>query len=192
MRYDADGSNEELFAQGLRDVEGFCWYPNTHQFLATNCNRRRMGDDLPPDTIEYVYAGANFGWPFCHAGSIPDPDLGWPQACDGVPRPFQELPAHTSPRGLRVYTGQQFPPEYLGDIFVALYGSWERSIPVGYRIVRLDVEEGQVVATEDFATGWLLHEQHWGRPVDLIQAPDGSLLVSDEQAGAIYRIYYEG
>jgi len=192
MRYDVDGSHEEIFAQGLRDVEDFIWYPNTYQFLATNCSRRRMGEDMPPDSIEYVYAGANFGWPFCHAGDISDPELGWPAACEGVPTPFQQLPAHTTPRGLCVNAGRQFPPEYYGDIFVALHGSWERQVPVGYKIVRLDVEEGRVVASEDFTSGWLVHGAAWGRPVDLIQASDGSLLVSDDRAGAIYRIYYQG
>jgi glucose/arabinose dehydrogenase len=192
MRYDAEGRNEQIFAQGLRNVEGMCWYPKSGQLLVSNCSRRRMGDDLPPDTIEYVFGGANFGWPFCHAGDIPDPELGWPLACEGVPPPFQQLPAHTTPRGLCVYTGQQFPLEYYGDLFVALYGSWERSVPVGYKIVRLNVEDGKVVSQEDFASGWLVYGQPWGRPVDVTQAPDGSLLVSDDRAGAIYRIYYHG
>jgi len=191
MRYRPDGYGEEIFAQGLRDVEDLIWYPNTLQLLATNCGRRRLGDDSPPDTIEYVYAGANFGWPFCHAASIPDPELGWPEACNGVPKPFQELPAHTTPRGLCVYTGNRFPPEYYGDIFVALSGSWERSVPVGYKIVRLNVEGGEVVGVEDFVSGWLAYDQAWGRPVDLLEYPDGSLLVSDDRNGAIYRIYYE-
>jgi glucose/arabinose dehydrogenase len=192
LRYDPDGTHEELVAQGLRDVSDLYWYPNTNQLLATNASRRRMGEDLPPDTIEYIYPGANFGWPFCHAGNVADPELGWPSACDGVPAPFQQLPAQTTPRGLVAYVGTQFPADYYGDIFVALYGSWERQVPVGYSIARLNVENGKVVGQEEFCTGWLVYGAHWGRPVDLIQAPDGSLLVSDDGAGAIYRIYFQG
>lgn len=192
MRYDVDGSHEEVYARGLRDVEAFCWYPGSGQFLATNCGRRRMGEDLPPDTLEIIAQGANYGWPFCHAGDIADPLFGSPEACDGVPRPLQQFPAHTSPKALCVYTGGQFPDEYRGDIFVALNGSWERLVPVGYKVVRIKVEEGQLAGVEDFATGWLVHGQAWGRPSGLIQARDGSLLVSDDRMGAIYRIYYKG
>jgi len=191
MRYEPDGSHEEVFAQGLRDAEGLLWYPNSPNPLATNSSRRRMGEDLPPDTIELVAPHSNFGWPFCHAGDIVDPDLGWPNACDGVPHPFVQLPAHTTPRGLCAYQGTQFPAEYYGSIFVALSGSWERKVPTGYEIVRLKLQNGQVAAVEHFASGWLVQEQAWGRPVDVIQAGDGSLLVSDDWAGAIYRIYYQ-
>ncbi len=192
MRYDPDGSHEEVFAQGLRDPEALCWYPDSSYPLVSNGSRRRMGEDLPPDTIEFTFPEANFGWPFCHAGDIVDPELGWPDACTGVPRPFAQLPAHTTPRGLCVYQGTQFPQEYRGSIFVALYGSWERKVPVGYEIVRLKIEQGQMSGVEPFASGWLVQEQFWGRPVDLIQAPDGSLLVSDDWAGVIYRIHYQG
>lgn len=190
MRYQPDGSREEVFAQGLRDPGGLLWYPNSPNPLVTNANRRRMGEDLPPDTIELAFPESNFGWPFCHAGDIVDPDLGWEHACDDVPRPFVQLPAHTTPRGLCVYTSAQFPREYYGSIFVALSGSWERRVPTGYELVRLKVENGRVSGMETFASGWLVQEQAWGRPVDVIQAPDGSLLVSDDWAGAIYRIYY--
>ncbi len=192
MRYEPDGSQETVFAQGLRDPEDLLWYPNSPYPLVTNCSRRRMGDDLPPDTVELAFPEANFGWPFCHAGDIVDPQLGWPEACAGVPHPFVQLPAHTTPRGLLAYVGSQFPPEYYGNIFVALYGSWERTVPVGYEIVRLRLDQGQAAAVEPFASGWLVQEQFWGRPVDLIQAPDGSVLVSDDWAGAVYRISYGG
>lgn len=192
LRYNPDGTDEQVVAQGLRDVGDMTWYPNSNQLLATNTSRRRMGEDLPPDTLEIVFDGLNFGWPFCHAGDIVDQELGWPGVCDEVPRPLQQLPAHTTPKGVCVYTGGQFPVEYHGDILVALYGSWERRVPVGYKIVRLDVEDGQVVGQEDFISGWLVYTTHWGRPVDLIQAPDGSLLISDQGAGAIYRVYWEG
>ena len=190
MRYNADGGQEEVFAQGLRDVESFLWYPGSLQMLATNCNRRYMGEDLPPDTIEMIVQGANYGWPFCHAGDIPDPELGWPDACEGVQPPFLQLPAHSTPRSMVVYAAGQFPPEYHGDIFVALYGSWERQVPAGYKIVRLDVAEGRVQAIEDFASGWVVHAQPWGHPTGLAVAPDGSLMVSDERAGAVLRITY--
>ncbi len=189
MRYNADGSEGEVYAQGLRDVEGLCWYPSSQQLLASNCSRRRMGDDLPPDTIEMVRQGANYGWPFCHAGNIVDPELGSEESCKGVPRPFLQLPAQSTPGGLCVYTGSQFPQEYYGDIFVTCYGSWERMVPVGYKVVRINIENGQIAGMEDFATGWLVYEQSWGRPTDVIQGSDGSLLVSDDQAGAIIRIY---
>jgi len=190
LRFEPDGSHEEVFAQGLRDPGGLCWYPNSPHPLVTNSSRRRMGEDLPPDTIELTYPEANFGWPFCHAGDIVDPQLGWDHACDHTPRSFAQVPAHTTPRGLCAYQGSQFPPEYYGCVFVALHGSWERSVPVGYEIVCLRIKEGKVAGVEPFASGWLIEEQFWGRPMDVIQAPDGSLLVSDDWAGAIYRISY--
>jgi len=192
MRFNADGTGGEIYAKGLRDVQGLAWYPDTGQLLATNCNRNRMSDDTPPDTIEAISQGGNYGWPYCYAGDVVDPELGAPDSCNGVPRPFASLPAQTMPAGIIVYTGGQFPQEYDGDIFVASMGSWERKYPVGYKIMRIHLANGEVNQVEDFASGWLVYQQAWGRPVGLIQAPDGSLLVSDDRANAIYRIYYGG
>lgn len=120
-----------------------------------------------------------------------DPDLGKPDSCNGIPRPQAEITAHSAPLGLVFYTGTQFPAEYQGGLFVALHGSWNRSVPTGYKVVFMPYQGGKLGAVQDFAAGWLDGEDVWGRPVGLVLAPDGSLLVSDDQGGVIYRIFYQ-
>jgi glucose/arabinose dehydrogenase len=193
VRYNPDGSGEEVFARGLRNAVGITFRPGTDELWATNNGRDWLGDDLPPETIYTVREGNDAGWPYCHSGRIVDPDYGSPDSCDGILVPVVEMQAHSAPLGLTFYIGQQFPEEYRGDVFVAFHGSWNRTVPTGYKVVRVPMRDGEAGPVEDFATGWLREDgTNWGRPVDVLTASDGSLFVSDDGGGAIYRIFYAG
>jgi glucose/arabinose dehydrogenase len=193
VRYNPDGSGEQIYARGLRNAVGIIFRPGTAELWATNNGRDWLGDDLPPETIYRVREGDDAGWPYCHSGRIVDPDYGAQGACDGVLVPAVEMQAHSAPLGLTFYTGRQFPEAYRGDLFVAFHGSWNRTVPTGYKVVRIPMRDGAPGRVEDFATGWLrANGSNWGRPVDVLTAPDGSLLVSDDGGGAIYRIFYAG
>jgi glucose/arabinose dehydrogenase len=191
MRFNPDGSEGQVYASGLRNAVGLAFRPGTDELWATNNGTDLMGDDLPPDTLYRVQEGTDYGWPRCHAGRIPDPRFGEERSCDGVPLPRAEISAHSAPLGLSFYSGEQFPAEYRGDLFVALHGSWNRSVPTGYKLVRIPIEGGEAGRIQDFATGWLRENgQYQGRPVDLVTGIDGSLLVSDDSGGKIFRIFY--
>jgi glucose/arabinose dehydrogenase len=193
MRMNADGSGLEVFARGIRFSVGFDWDPHTRELWFTANGRDNMGDELPPDTLNHAAkTGLDFGYPYCHAGSVPDPTYGQKHGCGDFTQPSQKLPAHVAPLGMRFYTGTRFPPEYRDSIFIAEHGSWNRSKKIGYRVTRVRIENNRAVAYEPFATGWLQGETAWGRPADVLAMPDGSLLVSDDYAGAIYRISYAG
>lgn len=196
VRYNPDGTGEEVFANGLRNSVGIAWHPATHELWGTDNGRDWLGDDNPPDEINIIRQGKNYGWPNCIANRIPDPDFGSPEICQRSEPPVVAIPAHSAPLGLTFYTGKQFPQEYHGDIFVALHGSWNRSKRTGYKVVRVRLAGGQPQQVEDFATGWLRDEKGkevvWGRPVDLVVGPDGGLYLSDDYAGLIYRISYRG
>ena len=193
MRMNPDGSGLEVFARGIRFSVGFDWDPKTRELWFTANGRDYLGDDLPPDTLNHAAkAGLDFGYPYCHAGSVPDPEFGKKHACSEFAQPAQPLPAHVAPLGMRFYTGTQFPPEYRGSIFIAEHGSWNRSTKIGYRVTWVRIENNHAVGYEPFATGWVNPPKTLGRPADVLVAPDGSLLVSDDFAGAIYRISYVG
>jgi glucose/arabinose dehydrogenase len=193
VRYSPDGSGEEIYARGLRNAVGITFRPGTNELWATNNGRDWLGDDLPPETIYVVAENDDAGWPTCHSGRIEDPDFGGPNACDGILAPAVEMQAHSAPLGLTFYSGQQFPDEYHGDLFVAFHGSWNRATPTGYKVVRIPMHSGVPGPTQDFATGWLREDgSNWGRPVDVLTSADGSLYVSDDSAGVIYRIFYSG
>ena len=192
VRYNPDGSGEQIYARGLRNAVGIVFRPGTDELWATNNGRDMMGDDLPPDTVQRVHQGDDFGWPRCHAGRIADPEFGKQDGCNGVRSPEVELQAHSAPLGLTFYSGTQFPASYQGDLFVAFHGSWNRSVPTGYKVVHMDMQDGQPGAVQDFAVGWLVGGSAWGRPVDVITGADGALYVSDDGAGVIYRIFYVG
>jgi glucose/arabinose dehydrogenase len=193
MRYDPDGSNGELSAEGLRNAVGITFRPGTEELWATVNGRDWMGDNQPPETIYVVNEGDDGGWPYCHAGRIIDPDFGEPGDCEGVIDPVVEMQAHSAPLGHRFYTGEAFPPPYRDDLFVAFHGSWNRSVPTGYKVVRVPMEEGEPGPVEDFAVGWLRSDgSHWGRPVDVVTGSDGSLFISDDGQGRIYRVFYAG
>ena len=188
-RMNADGSDFEAFASGVRNTVGFDWHPGTDELWFTDNGRDRLGDDVPADELDHApRAGLHFGFPFCHQGDVPDPEFGEGRSCADFEPPALKLGAHVAALGMRFYEGAMFPAEYGGRIFIAQHGSWNRSSKVGYRIVSVRLEDGRAVAAEPFADGWLQGEEAWGRPVDVLVMPDGALLVSDDRAGAIYRI----
>ena len=193
MRMNPDGSALEVFARGIRNTVGFDWDPDTHEIWFTDNGRDMLGDDAPPDELNHAArAGMNFGYPFCHGGTITDPEFGSKHSCAEFAPPAQNLGPHVASLGMRFYTGAQFPAAYRKQIFIAEHGSWNRSRKIGYRVSVVRIEGGKAVSYQPFATGWLQGEQVWGRPADVLVMPDGSLLVSDDFAGAIYRISYDG
>ena len=193
VRYAPDGTGETIFATGLRNAVGITFRPGTDELWATNNGRDWLGDDQPPETIYVVREGDDAGWPGCHAGRIIDPDFGQPGSCEGVLAPAVEMQAHSAPLGLTFYTGQQFPDEYHGNLFVAFHGSWNRSAPTGYKVVRISLVGSTPGPVRDFAAGWLREGGGvWGRPVDVLTGSEGNLFVSDDKAGIIYRIFYAG
>jgi glucose/arabinose dehydrogenase len=149
-----------------------------------------MGDDQPPDELNHApQKGMNFGFPDCHAGSIPDPEFG-KQPCGKFTPPALQLTPHGAAVGMRFYTGTMFPAEYRNQVFIAEHGSWNRSQPIGYRVMVARIEGNKGIKYEPFAEGWLQGASAWGRPSDVLVMPDGALLVADDQADVIYRISY--
>lgn len=191
-RYEADGSGETVIATGLRNVVGLAWHPTTGELWVTQNERDNAGDDIPPDEINIVVEGEDYGWPFCWGDRIPNQEYQGVADCSGTLPPALEIQAHSAPLGMVFYTGNQFPAEYRGDAFVALHGSWNRSEPTGYKVIHVEVEDGRPTEYRDFATGWLVGRRVTGRPVYPALGPDGSLYVSDDESGIIYRIRYVG
>ncbi len=189
------GTGERLYAQGLRNAVGLAIHPETGQLWATNNGRDLMGDDVPSETVYIVEEGADYGWPRCHSGDVLDPEHGQPGACDSIAQPAAQMQAHSAPLALAFYTGESFPEEYRGDLFIAFHGSWNRSVPTGYKVVRLPLQGSEPVGpVEDFVTGWLDEEtnQASGRPAGLAVDPNGALYISDDKGGFVYRISYHG
>jgi len=187
-RINLDGSGFEIVCRGVRNTVGFDWEPGTGNLWFTDNGRDWLGDDKPSDELNKASrTGLHFGFPYFHGLSDEDPTFGKKGHGDYV-LPELELGPHVAALGMRFYEGDMFPPQYRGDIFIAEHGSWNRSVPVGYRIVRVRMAGGRAVSQEVFADGWLRGERAWGRPVDVEVLGDGSLLVSDDKAGAIYRI----
>ncbi len=193
-RISADGSGEEIYAEGVRNSVGLAFHPDSGELWFTDNGRDLLGEDIPGDELNHApHAGMHFGYPWCHQGDMPDPEFGRGKICTDYKPPVLKLGAHVAALGLRFYTGSMFPPSYRNQLFIAQHGSWNRSEKVGYNIilVRFDAD-GKVTGREVFASGWLREEEAWGRPNDVLQMPDGSLLVPDDKANAIYRISYEG
>ncbi len=196
LRMNADGTELETYARGIRNSVGFTWHPETHELWFTDNGRDHLGDDVPPCELNRApEPGLHFGYPFLHGKDVVDPEFGDVEPPDGTDSvaPVQELGPHVAPLGMEFYTGGSFPDEYRNQVFIAEHGSWNRSEKIGYRVmmVRLDAS-GAAVSYEPFATGWLEGQENWGRPVDLELMPDGSMLVSDDQGGRIYRIAWAG
>ena len=191
-RLKADGTGTEIFARGIRNTVGFDWHPVTKELWFTDNGGDNLGNDIPPDELNHApKQGLNFGYPYCHGGDIPDPQFGKKRSCSEFTPPAQKLGPHVAALGMRFYTGSMFPAEYRNQIFIAEHGSWNRSTPIGYRITVVQLENNKAISYKPFAEGWLQAGRAWGRPVDLLVTPDGALLVSDDEAGAIYRIRYK-
>lgn len=191
LRMDADGENLESYVKGVRNTVGFDWQPQSGDLWFTDNGRDLLGDDAPPDELNRApQRGMHFGFPYCHGGEILDPDLGSDRSCAEFVAPAQKLGPHVASLGMRFYRGTQFPEAYRGDVFIAEHGSWNRSVPIGYRITRVRIDASRATQYEVFAEGWLRDGDVHGRPVDLLHLPDGSLLVSDDFADALYRISY--
>ncbi|RPI71292.1 MAG: sorbosone dehydrogenase family protein [Ignavibacteriales bacterium] len=191
MRMNADGSELEVFAHGIRNTVGFAWHPETQEIWFTDNGRDMLGDNVPPDELNRApSAGMHFGYPFVHGGDIRDPEFGEGVDINQYVKPVQKLGPHVAALGMRFYTGNMFPEEYRDQIFIAEHGSWNRSKKIGYRVMLVKLEGNEAVSYEPFAEGWLHGDAVSGRPVDVLVLPDGSLLVSDDYGGMIYRISY--
>ena len=191
-RMNADGSGYEIVARGVRNSVGFDWDPKSHDLWFTDNGRDWLGDNQPPDELNHApKPGMNFGYPYCHGGTIPDPEYGKKHPCSEFTPPMVTLGPHVASLGMRFYMGKMFPPEYHNQIFIAEHGSWNRSEKIGYRITLASRDEQGKFRYSVFAEGWLQGQEAWGRPVDVLVMPDGAILVSDDFAGVIYRISYK-
>lgn len=192
MRMNADGSEYEIYAKGIRNTVGFDWDPVTGSLWFTENGRDYLGDNLPPDKINVApRPGMDFGFPYYNGKGLPDPIYGKNRAETDFTMPTFNLPAHVAPLGMKFYTGQVFPNLENSQAFVALHGSWNRSKKVGYQVLRIIVKGDQVINHEAFVSGWLEGERVWGRPVDILNMKDGSILISDDYANVIYRVWYQ-
>ena len=193
-RMDPDGSNREVFAHGVRNTVGFTWHPQTGEMWFTDNGRDMLGDNIPPCELNRATKiGQNFGYPYCHGGDIGDPEFGAKFPCSDFVFPARNLGPHVAPLGLKFYTGNMFPDEFKGDLFIAEHGSWNRSKKIGYRITRVKIDKNKAISYEPFIYGWLDEEEQeaWGRPVDVLILKDGSMLISDDKADVIYRVSYK-
>ena len=191
-RMNLDGSGAEVVARGVRNTVGFDWNPETKQLYFTDNGRDWVSEEVPEDELNRITkVGEHFGAPYCLQGNIPDPEFGWGHSCSEFTAPVGLLGPHSASLGMRFYTGNMFPKSYKNAIFVARHGSWNRSKKFGgdVVVVKLD-KDGKVKSTEPFITGFLENNSYVGRPVDVLQMKDGSLLVSDDWNGAVYRITY--
>lgn len=195
-RMNPDGTNLEVVQHGVRNTVGFTWHPEDQQLWFTDNGRDMLGDDIPACELNHASSdGEHFGYPYCHQGDLPDEEFGEGKDCADYKAPVQNLGAHVAPLGVEFYTADMFPADYKMRVLIAEHGSWNRSKKSGYRITQVVLDENQnAVSYTPFAEGWLDEEEDdaWGRPVDLEFLPDGSMLVSDDFANAIYRISYEG
>jgi len=191
MRYNPDGTGEEIYASGLRNSVGLTWHPKTGELWATDNGRDWLGDNLPPDEVNIVKEGKNYGWPYCYGDKIPDPDFDDAKKCADTVAPVVELQAHSAPLGLTFYEGAMFPPDYKGDLFVAYHGSWNRTVPTGYKVVRVIMKEGKPLEIQDFTSGWLEGNKRSGRPVDVLVGNQGEVYISDDFTGSVYRVTYD-
>ena len=195
MRYDADGRNGRVYSSGLRNAVGIAMHPVTKQIWVTQNERDNLPpnhEDLPPEEINILQDGADYGWPYCYGNRIPSPDRAFndPTRCARTIPPALEMQAHSAPLGMTFLDRATIlSPEMRGDALVAFHGSWNRSVPTGAKVVRVRIQDGRPVAYEDFISGWQgPNGRRWGRPVDVLVHRDGSILISDDAEGVIYRV----
>jgi glucose/arabinose dehydrogenase len=199
LEFNDDGSGQRIFASGLRNAVGLAFDPRTGTVWASDNGRDWLGDNLPPDEVNNLGKnGGDFGFPYCYGNRVPDLKFSSDAAskCAKTIPPVVDLPAHSAPLGIAFNEGSMFPADYRGNLFVAYHGSWNRSIPTGYKVVRIKLDSNsKPEGIEDFATGWLppgatLITRKMGRPVGVLFGSDGSLYISDDRSGAIYRVTY--
>jgi glucose/arabinose dehydrogenase len=192
MRMNADGSDLEIYASGVRNSVGFDWQPETKNLFFTDNGRDLLGDNIPPDELNRATEkGQNFGYPYCHAGTISDPEFGKKHDCSEFVPPVRTLSPHGASLGMKFYTGNMFPAKYKNQVFIAEHGSWNRTNKIGYDVALVTLDGNGKPTYEPFAKGWLQGEKEWGRPVDVLIMPDGAMLVSDDKNNAEYRITYK-
>jgi glucose/arabinose dehydrogenase len=192
-RMNADGSQLEEIARGVRNTVGFSFHPTTKQLWFTDNGRDELGDNTPSCELNVLTKfGQHFGFPYCHGGEVPDPQFGKGRSCEEFVAPVAKLGPHVAPLGLNFYTGKQFPETYRNNIFVAEHGSWNRSTKIGYTVRLITLYGNKMVSDTSFIDGFLRGDEVVGRPVDVVTLADGSLLVSDDYAGRIFRVTYEG
>ena len=196
QRFNSDGSGGEVFARGVRNSVGFDWHPETGELWFTDNGRDMMGDELPSDELNHApEAGLHFGYPYCHQGDIPDPELAKDKNCADFRKPVAKLGPHVAALGMQFYTGKMFPEKYRNQPFIALHGSWNRTPEAGHtggKLVVAHLRDGELVEYETIVDGWLGEDnKFFGRPVDMEVMRDGSMLISDDHADVIYRLWYE-
>jgi glucose/arabinose dehydrogenase len=192
-RLNLDGSGLEVVAHGIRQIVGMDWHPVSKQLYFTEHQRDWLSEDIPEDKLNRLTQPGkdNFGFPYCHQGNIPDPEFGWGRSCDEFTKPLALLGPHSAPLGMRFYTGTMFPAAYRNQIIIARHGSWNRTTKIGGDLVVVKLKpDGTVRSMEPFVTGFLQNNNYVGRPVDMLVMKDGSLLVSDDYNGAVYRVSY--
>jgi len=192
-RINLDGSGAEVVARGTRQIVGMDWHPVLKQLYFTENQRDWLSEDLPQDKLNRLtHPGQdNFGFPYCGGGNVPDPQFGWGHSCDEFTKPIALLGPHSAPLGMRFYTGNMFPREYHNAIFIARHGSWNKTTKIGGDIVVAKLNaDGTVKSVEPFITGFLVNNNYIGRPVDIELMKDGSILISDDWNGAVYRVTY--
>ena len=192
LRIPRVGGQAEIYATGLRNSVGLAFHPTTQELWASNNGRDMLGDDLPPEEINRIVKGGDYGWPYCYGQRIPDPDFGNPERCRDTMLPEVEMQAHSAPLGIAFGHNLAFPDPYRNMLFVAFHGSWNRTVPTGYKLVGIPFAAGRPIGSpQDIVSGWLQGRRAWGRPVDPAVGPDGALYLSDDRAGIIYRITIE-
>jgi glucose/arabinose dehydrogenase len=192
-RLNLDGSGLEVVAHGIRQIVGMDWHPVSKQLYFTEHQRDWLSEDIPEDKLNRVTQPGkdNFGFPYCHQGNVPDPEFGWGRSCDEFTKPLTLLGPHAAPLGMRFYTGTMFPAAYRNQIILARHGSWNRTTKIGGDLVLVKLKpDGTFRSMEPFVTGFLQNNNYVGRPVDVLVMKDGSLLVSDDYNGAVYRVSY--
>lgn len=191
-RMNPDGSELEVYSYGVRNTVGFDWHPGTGDLYFTDNGRDLWGNDTPPEELNRATEpGQHFGFPFRYGKDLVDDEYPTDMSDDEFQGSVLDMPAHTAGLGVEFYEGDMFPEEYQGQLFAAYHGSWNRNPPQGYKVRLIRFENNEPVGYEDFASGWLIGEEYWGRPVDVEVMADGSLLVSDDHNGVIYRIAYD-
>lgn len=194
LRFNADGSNRVVFAKGLRNAVGMAVHPATREIWVTQNERDNLAPDhqeLPAEEINILHQGADYGWPYCYGDRVPNPEYRNASRCAGTVPPALSMQAHSAPLGIAfLANASKFPADWRSDALVAFHGSWNREVPTGAKVVRIRVADGKPVGYEDFITGWQgSNGQRWGRPVDVLVHADGSVLISDDQSGTIYRVW---